>query len=643
MFDLFRSRAKAVRYLLGGLLGLVALSMVITLIPGYGGPSGRASDTVVAEIGKSVLTVQEVQSAIQALVRGKQVPPALMGIYLPQQVEQMITERAVAYEAERLGFEVPDAELAETIRGFFPQMFQNGQLVNKAGYEQFLNEQGYTVAQFESNVRKQIQMKRLMDLALEGIVVTPEEAKAEYERRNAKIKVAYIAFKGENLKSQVKTTPEELRGYYSNNKDGFREPEKRDVAVLIADQDKVAAAIEVSDSDLRKLYDERKDSFRTPERAKVRHILFMTTGKSADEVNKIKAQAEDVRKQVNDKNFADLAKKYSEDTGSKEKGGDVGWVVRGQMVKNFEAASFAQKIGEISPQLISTEYGVHIVQVQERQEARLQPFEEVKAQLATEFKKAQVVERMQNSIDQARAALAKAPASYEAIARQYGLELVKAGKVVAGSPVPGVPEGPELETNLQSLKPGEVSQVFQLSPTKLAIAQVIASTPSRIATFEEAESHIREKFTEQRAQVMASERAKQAADRIKAGEDIQKVAKETGGEYKTSDTFNSDGTVEGLGAANVFHENFEKPVGTVVGPLNVVGQQVIAKTIEKIPADAAAFAAEREKLVLQLKQKKSSMSKDLFQDSILAKLIREGKVKKHEDTIKRMMAAYRSS
>jgi peptidyl-prolyl cis-trans isomerase D len=321
----------------------------------------------------------------------------------------------------------------------------------------------------------------------------------------------------------------------------------------------------------------------------------------------------------------------------------VGWVVRGQMVKNFEAASFAQKIGDISPQLVETEYGVHIVQVQERQEPRVQPFEEVKAQLGTEFKKAQVVDRMQNAIDQARAALAKAPASYEAIARQYGLELVKGDKVIAGSPVPGIPEGPELETNLQSLKPGDVSQVFQLSPTKLAIAEITASTPSRIATFEEAESHIREKFTEQRAQVLAGERAKQAADRVKAGEDMQKVAKETGGEYKVPDAFNADGAVEGLGAGNVFHEGFEKPAGAVIGPLNVIGQQVIAKTVEKIPADTAAFAAERDKLVLQLKQKKSAQSKDLFQDSILARLIREGKVKKHEDTIKRMMAAYRSS
>ncbi len=104
MFDLFRSRAKAVRYLLGGLLGIVALSMVITLIPGYGGSGGSSTDNVVADIGKGTLTVREVQNEMQQLVKGKQIPSDLVAVYLPQRIEQMIMERAVAYQAERMGF-----------------------------------------------------------------------------------------------------------------------------------------------------------------------------------------------------------------------------------------------------------------------------------------------------------------------------------------------------------------------------------------------------------------------------------------------------------------------------------------------------------------------------------------------------------
>ncbi len=641
MFDLFRSRAKAVRYFLGGLLGLIALSMVITLIPGFGSSTSSGDDQVVAEIGKNRLTVREVQSDVQQLVRSRQIPSEMIPIYLPQRIDQMITDRAVAYEAERRGYEVPDTELAAVIRSILPRFFQDGKLIDKTAYENFLNEQGFTIPDFEANLRKQIQMKRLMDLALEGIVVTPDEVKREFERRNEKVKVAYIGFKPDNLKSLVKVTPEELQAYYNNNKASYTEPEKRDIAVLVADQDKIAASISVTDEQLHRAYDGNKDAFRTPERSKVRHILLMTTGKSPDEVNKIKAKAEDIRKKLTNANFGELAKANSEDPGSKDKGGELGWVVRGQMVKNFENASFNQKAGDIGP-LVQTEYGYHIVQVEEKEVARLRPFDEVKAQLATDAKKAQIGERTQNAIEQAHTALQRTPGNLEQIAKQYDLELIKAEKVPPGGVIGNLGTNTELDTALASLKAHEVSPVFQLSQTKLGVAEVIDVVPTRLATFAESESRIRDNFAVQKAQALSMERAQQAAQRVKAGEDLQKVAKDLGGEYKTPAEFTSDAAIEGLGSATSLAEAFSKPVGSVLGPLNIVGQQVIAKVTDKVAADAALLTTQREQIVLTLKQKKGNERKDLFQDSILAKLLKEGKVKKHNDTIKRVIAAYRS-
>lgn len=642
MFDLFRSRATAVRYLLGGLLGLVALSMVITLIPGFGsGVATRGDDNVLAEIGKTRLTVRDVQNKVQQLVRSRQVPSELISVYLPQRLDQMIMERAVAYEAERRGFEVPDSELASTIRSILPRFFQDGKLIDKAGYEQFLQEQGYTIPEFESNLRKQIQMKRLMDLALEGIVVTPDEVKQEFERKNAKVKIAYVGFKPDSLKAQVKLTPEDLQTYFNSNKDSYREPEKHDVVVLVADQDKIAASLTITDEQLRRAYDQNKDAFRSPERAKVRHILLMTQGKTPDEANKIKAKAERLLKQANNSNFAELAKTNSEDPGSKDKGGDLGWVVRGQMVKNFENASFNQKVGEISPALVQTEYGYHIVQVQEREAARLKPFDEVKAQLATDAKRQMVADRTQSSIDQARAALAKTPAAYEQVAQQFGLEVVKATDVAPGAPVGSLGTVAELDQALAGLKPNEASQVFQLSPTRLGVGEVTKITPSRPATFAESEAKVRETLLGMKAQALAAERGQQAAQRVKAGEDLAKVARELGGELKTPAEFNAEGAIEGLGAASSLGEAFTKPVGSILGPLSIIGQQVVVKVVEKTPADPAMLAAQREQIVLALKQKKSTERRELFQDSILAQLLKEGKVKKHNEAIKRLIAAYR--
>ena len=125
MFDLFRSREKSVRILLGALLGLVGLSMLTYLVPTYNTGSS-ASDVVVAEIGKDEITLPEVQRLIQSTMRGRQLPPEMLPNFIPQYVDQLVTERALAYQAERLGFKVSDQNVADAIRGMIPQLFPDG-------------------------------------------------------------------------------------------------------------------------------------------------------------------------------------------------------------------------------------------------------------------------------------------------------------------------------------------------------------------------------------------------------------------------------------------------------------------------------------------------------------------------------------
>src|SRR5215831_15551702 len=98
MFDLFRSRDKAVRILLTVILSLVALSMVGYLIPSYGGGGGGAADNIVAEVGNSKVTVRDVQMAIKAQTRNRELPPGMLQHYIPQIIQQMITEKAMVYQ-----------------------------------------------------------------------------------------------------------------------------------------------------------------------------------------------------------------------------------------------------------------------------------------------------------------------------------------------------------------------------------------------------------------------------------------------------------------------------------------------------------------------------------------------------------------
>src|SRR6202049_4966536 len=423
MFDLFRSRAKAVRILLCAMLSMVALSMLVYLIPGSGTTVGDTSDQVIAEIGKEAVTAPEIELQLRNVLQNRQLPRDMVDSYVPQLVEQAIADRAVAYEARQLGFQVSDKQLARTIRSL-----QFGNLPPDQ-YRQYIEQQlGMTVADFENNIRLKNYQDSIQMVALEGIGVSPAEVEAEYRKRNDKIKLDYISFDPTKLAAELKPTPEDLKSLFDNSKSIFSVPETRDVQLIVADQAKVAESIQVSDAQVASYYNSHKDQYRTAERVQARHILLSTTNKPKDEIPKIQAKAEDLLKQIRGgADFAQLAQKNSEDPGSASKGGDLGWVVRGQMVKNFEDTVFSLKPKEVS-NVITTEYGLHIIQVMEKEPARLRPIEEVKAEIATALKNQTVFEQMQNLTDQAHAELVKAPQNAQSIAQKLNLLFVTAAK-----------------------------------------------------------------------------------------------------------------------------------------------------------------------------------------------------------------------
>jgi len=633
MFDLFRSRDKAVRYLLGALLGLVALSMVITLIPGYGA-SSAPREQLVAEIGGEPLTVREVQQTIQAVTRNKQVPTEMLQFYLPQIVDQMITERAVAYQAKRMGFQITDQEVGNAIRSMLMQYFPDGNIPEEA-YRQFLQRQGQDVAQFERTVRQNLLQLRLQNIALEGALVTPDEVQREFHRKNDKLKVKYIKYTTpSNLRSQVTVTPEDIKAHYESAKAQYTTPEKRSLNILIADEAKVAATMQVPEAQLRAAYNSQLDRFKTPERVKVRHILVKTTEKPKDEVPKLQAKAENLLKQLKGgADFAKLAKENSDDPGSAARGGDLDWVVRGQTVPEFEKAAFSLKKGELS-NIVKTEYGFHILQVQDKEEAHTKSFDEVKDQLSADIRRDAVQNKMQQMVEQARAELIKSPQN------------AKADHVARGEAVPEIGTNSDLETATTGLKVNGVSEPFQAGPNKLAIAEVTQIFPSKPADLAEVQDQIRERLITEKTSRLAEQKTQEALTKMKAvaasGGDLAALAKELGVEVKEADFFTVTTAAEGIGPGSYLADGFTKPVGSFIGPFNISSDAFLAKSVDKQVADNSQLAAQRDAIVLDLKKTKANSRKELFEDGLLAQLIKEGKVKKYNDTITRILASYRS-
>ncbi|MEO8027150.1 MAG: peptidyl-prolyl cis-trans isomerase [Bryobacteraceae bacterium] len=639
MFDLFRSRDKAVRYLLGGLLVMVALSMVITLIPGFGSNVGNAGDTVVAEIGKDKITVMQVQAIIQQMLQSKRIPAEMMSAYVPQLIDRMIMERAVAYEAERQGFLVTDDEVVTFMQLNSPNFFQNG-VFQTAMVQQALAQEGKTLEELIDGVREQLYLKKLQSVGLEWGIVSDAQVREEVARRTEKATVQYIAFSPDKFKSQVKLTDADIENYFKANRTNYRVAEKRGYQLILIDEQKVAETLTVPDAQLRAAYAQQMDRFRTPERVHVRHILIMTQGKPDSEKAALKAKTEGLLKQLKSgADFAKLAEENSEDPQSKVKGGDVGWVVRGQMVKNFEDASFNTKVKELSG-VITTEYGYHIVEVLEKQAPRVAPFEEVKAQLASEVQKSALYEKMQTLADQARAELTKAPTQGEQIANKLHLQFISVPKAGGGDPIPVIGASQEVDTAIGSIKQGEVTQIIQLPANRLVVGTCTEIFPGRLQDLDEVKDKVKDALTAEKAQVLATDKSKETAEQLKKNPaEFDKIAKSLGLEVKSPAEFGHQDAVEGIGAAVYLEDAFKLPSGSTFGPMMIQGRNIIAKVTGKTPPDMSTLERDRESIIVAIKAKQAEEKKELLYDSILAKLIKEGKVKRHADVIRRLAAS----
>jgi peptidyl-prolyl cis-trans isomerase D len=482
----------------------------------------------------------------------------------------------------------------------------------------------------------------ILDIAMEGAFVSPAEVEAEFRKRNDMAKVQYIAFDPAKLADQVKPTEQELKDYFEKNKGFFPAPESRGVQLLIADQAKIAESIQVPEVQIQSYYNSHKDEFRTKERVKARHILVSILNKPADQIPKLKAKAEDLLKQIKaGADFAKLAEQNSDDKTNAAKGGDLGWVMKGQMVPEFEKATFALKPGQISD-VVTTNYGFHVVQVLEREDAHQRSLDEVKPEIVAALKSQTLNDKMQTLADQARGELVKAPQSGQQIADKLGLLFYNIDKFKAGDTLPDLGADAQVSGAIASMQKGAVSQVMQ-SGEKLVVAEVTSVNPIHVADFSDVEAQVRTRYTTERAAQLATDRANKAAEIAKSnGGDLNATAKAVGLEAKISTPFNRTGAVEGLGDARYMGDAFDKPVGTVIGPLNVGTQTVLVKIVEKVKPDLSQMGKERDTIVMQLKKKKSNERADLLRDSVVAYLTQKGKVKIHQDVMERLQARYRS-
>jgi peptidyl-prolyl cis-trans isomerase D len=510
---------------------------------------------------------------------GQMTPQLLKQFGIDRQILQdLVDERAAMAEAKRLGITVSDQEVAQRIFAI-PAFQENGAFIGEQRYRQLLQSQRppLTADEFEESVRRSLAADKLRQAVTSWLSVSDKEVTDEYRRRNDKVKLEVIAFRADSYRLDVSVSDPEVAAYFEGHTADFRVPEKRKVKYVLVDLEELRNKITPTDADIQRAYSETILPNATPEEVRASHILLKTEGK--DE-NAVKAKAEDILKQVKaGADFAELARKFSEDESNASTGGDLDFFPRGRMVPEFDAAAFALQPGQTS-ELVKTSFGFHIIKVTDRKAPQVKTLEEVKDQLVEQIK----TERAQAqaaTISQALAAQIKTPADMEAAARAQGLTVQETGFFAANEPILSVGAAPEMTGTAFSLNVGEVSGAIRTG-RGFVIETVTEKRDAYIPKLDEVKDQVRDAVVTQKALAMSKQKAEEVAAKLKAASDFDKAAKAENLTPTTTEFVAQDGSIADIGpAADVVAKALTLPVGTVSDPIQTPTGTAIVKVVEK--------------------------------------------------------------
>jgi len=650
MIRFLQTQGPTKKIILSGILLVICGAMIITFIPGgltseFTGQPGQGS---VAKVDGSDVTVDEVRETARGMLQ-QQMPQggANMNMLLPfftqRAADQLISRQALLSEAKRLGLRVTPPEVLDELQHgrYAATFFPGGNFIGQQEYDDLLQRNNLTRAKFEQQiVGNEILLNKLQALIAGSASVSESEIREQFVKQNSKVKFDYAVLKQDDLRKGLHPADEELKAFYESHKGSYANsvPEKRKIKYAIIQTSKAEASAQVTPDDLRTYYNDHREQYRVPEQVKVSHIWIKmplpgADGKVDDKaVAEAQHRADDLLKQIKaGAKFEDVAKKYSEDPGSANVGGSLGWIGRGQMAPEFEKAAYALPKGQISDVVKSVD-GFHIVRVDDKQDAHVKPLDEVQSQIEPVLKqqKAQQVAQKQGE-----ALLKQAQAQgIDAAAAAQGVPVITSDFFSRKDSLPGL--GPSTQFmdavfTATEKSPPDVAPASQ----GIVVFQLLGIKPAATPTFEEIRSRVEEEFKNERSGVLLSQKTQELSDRAKAEHDLKRAAKELGATVKTSDLVLPDGQVPDLGSmTGQAAVAFTMKPGDISGPITSGANGVVLALLENEKPSDADYAAKRDQIRDALLQSKQQELFGLFISSLRDQMEKSGKIKINQEEMK---------
>src|SRR6266446_669899 len=625
---------RGYRILLGTFVVVLGGSMLLYLVP-QSPTTGEVSTDTVAKVGDESVTLQDVRQQLAEIEQRNPVPKPLEALYAQQILKQLVFQKEIEYEAKRLGITVSDQERADRIRQFLPTAFNGTTFVGMDRYSAEVQQRfQLRVAEFEELIRRGLLEVIFGTPVTDGISVGPAELQDEFRIKNEKVKLDYALIKPEELEAKIAPDEAEIKASFEKNKSKYQVPEKRAVRYALVDVNQIRQNLQISDDQLKVQYQKNIQQYQVPNRVHAQHILLMTVGKTDAEVEEIRKKAEDILNQLKKgAKFEDLAKKYSEDPGTKDKGGDLGWLVQGQTVPEFEKVAFSLQKAQTSD-LVKTQYGFHIIKVLDKETAHTKPFEEVKDSLRAPLLLSQADKQASDIADQMSAAIRKSnKTSLDDLANQYKLILGETRPVGATDPLLELGNSTDVKDAIFRLRAGELSLPIR-TDRGYVVLSLKTVLPAHQATLEEVRDKIITELKREKAAALARNKAEELVKRAKAGEKFDAAAKALGLEPKTSDLLARDGSIPGAASGKQLSPAFNLKPGGVGVPLNLGQNWLVYRVAEKQEPNLADFEKQKKELTESVLQSKRSLAFEAFRTALGERLKQEGKLKLMPEKLK---------
>lgn len=464
MLDLIRKKQRSVLVKMVFWTIIAAFIGTIFLVwgKGSGGPGG--ADNSVAHVNGDAISYQDFQMAYQNLRQdmeqrfGRSLPPEIeKQLQLNNQAyDQLVSRILLLQEADRRDLDVSKDELRQAIADI--PAFQKDGKFDRNLYTQVLQYQHLTSKAFERNMREQLQITKVVEAVKQEADVTDQDIEQEFRNRNEKIDLAYVKLGAGAYESKVLVTDKALQAYYQDHREDFRQPEKLALRYLRFEPESFAKDVTLDEAAVKAYYEKHQDQFWVAEQVKASHILLRVTP-ALDEAGREKkrALAEKVLEMAKSgKDFADLARKYSDDAGSAIKGGELGYFVRGSMVPDFENVAFALKPGQFSD-IVETLFGYHIIKCEGYIKAETKPLDDVRDEVRSSLR-SELARQM--ALDKAMEAYSahRKDGDIDAVASANGLEVRDTGLFGRGDAINGLGNDDEITGAAFALKEGELSR-----------------------------------------------------------------------------------------------------------------------------------------------------------------------------------------